>query len=218
MAERIRPNSHFDPKYSPELIARVHESAGQGGTRTAIAKLCNVSPQTLTGWCSPSSRYYHEEFAEAVKMVQELCGDNVEASVYQRAVGYVYKEDVVLRDGKTVQVSKRMHSDMKAAEMYLNNKRGWATHSQVETEVTVNAKIRESLAGRMRRVREQLGGDPSVSDPARAGLPPVRLEVLGEAGPTPPEGELAQVADNGGEGVRQDPVGSGVDQGAGQDE
>ena len=77
-------------KYNPEYHPKLAEAwAACGKTEVEIADKLEVSPATITNW-----KNEHPEFLAALKNGKELPDDQVERSLFERAIGYVNKNAV----------------------------------------------------------------------------------------------------------------------------
>jgi hypothetical protein len=109
-------------KWKPEYVEQARKLYSKGWIDKEVAELWKVAEPTLRIW-----RIKYPEFAEACKMGKDIPDDRVEASLYQRAVGYDrYAEKVSFdKDGNTLRATVLEHipPDPKAAMNWLKNRR-----------------------------------------------------------------------------------------------
>lgn len=108
-------NRRFGPK--SEFISVAKEMCGLGGTTANLAKAFNVSFDTIALWQSTS-----KQFAEACRMGADTAAHRVERALYERAVGYTYKTDTVVRHRDGVSILQRnLHvlPDPRAGKIWL---------------------------------------------------------------------------------------------------
>ena len=111
-----RPSS-----YKPEYAARAAELCANGATDAELADEFSVSITTLKNWKSA-----HPAFLAALKLHKEAADQRVEASLYQRAMGYEHEEvDIRVLNGEIVQtpVKKFYPPDTTAAIFWLKNRK-----------------------------------------------------------------------------------------------
>jgi hypothetical protein len=73
-----------------------------GGTNADLAKAFGENLDTITLWQSTS-----KEFAEACRTGADTAANRVERALYERAVGYTYKADAVVRHRNGVSIVQR---------------------------------------------------------------------------------------------------------------
>jgi len=144
----------YKPKYA-EIAERM---CAKGATRADLADRFGVAIATVISW-----QFEHEEFSSACKRGQEAADDRVEASYYERAVGYTYdSEKLFMHEGKTIREPVKVHvpPDPRAAEFWLRNRRPdrWKDSKQLETRVADDDPLLaylKSIDGRVLRPAEQ---------------------------------------------------------------
>lgn len=163
-------------KYKPEYIEQARRLAQIGASNHEMADYFEVAYSTFMLW-----RNVHPEFNEAVKVGKEKPDDRTERSLYERANGYDYTEEVAIKVkvGKNeerieiVQVKKHAPPDTGAMAIWLTNRRPeqWK-HKRTIEHMTPDGAVspdeaRRALADYYR------GGGGEVIDvtPTRLSLP-----------------------------------------------
>jgi hypothetical protein len=111
-------NKRFGPK--PEFISVAKEMCELGGTNANLAIAFGVSLGTITLWQSTS-----KEFAEACRIGMDAAAHRVERALYERAVGYIYKADTVVRHRGGISIVQRnvhVAADPRAAKIWLERR------------------------------------------------------------------------------------------------
>lgn len=128
-------------KYDPSVHPALAESlAREGLTNTEIAEALGIDRATLHNWQNA-----HKEFFDSVKSGKETPDDNVEKSLYRRALGYEYTETKITKneDGvivKTETTVKQVAPDVGAQCMWLKNRRpqDWRDKQEIEHSGSVS--------------------------------------------------------------------------------
>ena len=130
-----RPGSGPKTKYNtiihPDIAYRL---ALEGLTEEQISKNIGICRKTLYQW-----RNKYPEFDAAIARGKILPDDLVEKSLFQRAIGYSCREDVIMQyQGKPVVVHTIKHypPDTKAAFHWLANRRPDRWRYKVEVDLT----------------------------------------------------------------------------------
>jgi len=142
MAKRGAP-----PEYNEKIHCKVAAAlARQGKTRPEIAEIIGVNQSTLWRWGEA-----HEEFRTALRACAREADAQVEASLFQRAIGYEYDELKVIDDGGRRRVEKTRKSippDYQAQNFWLRNRQAdrWKEHPEPEARSTDVGLIVDFLA------------------------------------------------------------------------
>lgn len=128
-------------KYDPSVHPALAESlAREGLTNTEIAEALGIDRATLHNWQNA-----HKEFFDSVKSGKETPNDNVEKSLYRRALGYEYTETKITKneDGvivKTETTVKQVAPDVGAQCMWLKNRRpqDWRDKQEIKHSGSVS--------------------------------------------------------------------------------
>jgi len=107
-------------KYKPEYPDLAYKYCLLGATNERLARNFNVDVATIDKWLRDI-----QEFSSAVKAGREEADANVGKALYQRATGYVAKEQKVLViDGEPtiIDIEKHYPPDTGAACMWLKNR------------------------------------------------------------------------------------------------
>jgi hypothetical protein len=146
--------------YQRKYAVIAERMCSKGATRADLADRFGVAIATIVSW-----QLEHEEFSGACKRGQEAADDRVEASYYERAVGYTYdSEKLFMHEGKIIREPLKVHvpPDPRAAEFWLRNRRPdrWKDAKQLETRVADDDPLLaflKSIDGRVLRPGEQDG-------------------------------------------------------------
>ena len=122
-------NDHI---YRREFASTAKKMCELGATEADLADALAVDQSTIRLWKST-----HKEFSEACRLGAECADEQVEQSLYQRAVGYEHTaEKVIGHKGKAVIVKhrKRIPADVAAGKFWLLNRRSghWKDPSKIE--------------------------------------------------------------------------------------
>jgi hypothetical protein len=152
--------------YRPEYVARAALACEAGFTDKEIADLFGVHETTLYDW-----KLAHVDFCLALKIGKAPADNRVERSLFHRAVGYSYIEEVSSVDKKTgeiyvEEVRKHVPPDVTACIYWTKNRRPeqWRERRNEDEAPGGNGGIQIS-GGFSGTVTVQKNGD-QVSDPA----------------------------------------------------
>jgi transposase-like protein len=156
-----------------------------GATRSDLADRFGVNVSTIDAWI-----FEHEVFSQACKTGQDEADDRVEASYYERAVGYTYdSEKVLIVDGEVIHepIKVYMPPDPRCGEFWMRNRRPdrWKDSKQLETRVADDDPLLaylKSIDGRVLRPVEQ--DEPAIE----VEYAEVKSEQDDEDGPPRPTG------------------------------
>lgn len=132
-----------DTTFKPEYIAQAAKLAKLGATDFEIAEFFDVSDRTLRNW-----KHEHEGFRDSLQLGKDEADNRVERALYQRAVGYSYETEKVMQfEGEIVRADtvEHMPPDVKAAEYWLNNRRGNSWKSKLDVKHGVTPNLAEAL-------------------------------------------------------------------------
>ena len=109
-------------KYSQEQLHIVKGLCIMGAKNEKIAKVLGVPCTTVDHWVSEDPF-----FRQVVLEYRELSSSDVVRSLYERAKGYDYEEDVLVRGknnklGVVKRITKHVPCDVSAAKFYLYNR------------------------------------------------------------------------------------------------
>lgn len=118
--QKGRPSS-----YKPEFAAQAERLCELGATDPELAEYFGVALQTIRYWMITKP-----DFLEAVKKAKTACDNRVERTLYHRAVGYEYMEEVPMKvkgdegeEVKVIEVRKHVPPDTTAMIFWLKNRR-----------------------------------------------------------------------------------------------
>jgi transposase-like protein len=135
--------SMYDPGFHPPL-AQLY--AKHGYTENEIALEFGISQRTLYTW-----KHEHEEFLQSISDGKNFSDDRVEMSLYERANGYKWKEEVAIKvkDGKDkehieiIEVERTIPPDPPSVSLWLRNRRPkqWRERVEIDSRVNVTESI-----------------------------------------------------------------------------
>ena len=135
----------------PEYNARIHPKIAaavmrMGKSKAEVAEILGINRTTLFDW-----QKVHEEFGDALRACAREANAQVEASLFQRAIGYEYDELKVIDDGGRRRVEKTRKSippDYQAQNFWLRNRQAdrWKEHPEPEARSTDVGLIVDFLA------------------------------------------------------------------------
>lgn len=142
-------------KYRDDFVRQVFYLSLMGAKDEEIAQCLGVTENTINRW-----KAEHPEFFKSMLKGKTRADARVAHSLYKRALGYRYKDHVVLTNrvkernekGKVVreyteplmvEVEKEMHPDVKAASLWLQARRPdeWGKKTKVEGKISVDHQI-----------------------------------------------------------------------------
>jgi predicted DNA-binding transcriptional regulator AlpA len=130
--------------YTPAYASLARKMMMNGATTTEVAAALQVSVPTLYTWM-----HNHTEFANAFKLGGPVADSRVEISLYEKAVGYKWQEEVKTKEfdeqgneiEKVTTVNKQMPPDNSSMFFYLKNRRPNRWKDKVEINVSHNLAI-----------------------------------------------------------------------------
>jgi hypothetical protein len=108
-------------KYKAEFCEQAFRLAELGATDVQIAEFFHVTDRTLDNW-----KEAHPEFFRSLKKGKAQPDDNVERSLFQRAMGYSHPEEKIFcSNGQVVRADTTKHypPDTTACIFWLKNRR-----------------------------------------------------------------------------------------------
>ena len=128
---RGRPST-YDPERHPKIALAF---ARKGATNIEIAEVLRINQDTLNQWCKK-----HQELSDALKCGKAEADSRIEASLYQRAIGYTYierKEFVSTSGQKRFEIThKTVPPDTTAQIFWLKNRRPDEWRDKQQQEIT----------------------------------------------------------------------------------
>lgn len=135
MAKR-GPKTSFNLKVRDTILRLVEE----GRTEDEISEILGICRRTLNNW-----KGEHDKLEHAVREARLIADQLIEASLYQRALGYSHPEEKVIqtRDGSIdkVEITKHYPPDTQAAMFWLRNRQRKRWSEKTESDVTVNNNL-----------------------------------------------------------------------------
>ena len=121
-------------KYRAEYAEQAAKLCDLGATDIKLADFFNICEKTLYNW-----KAAHPEFLQALKVGKGVPDNNVERSLYHRAIGYSHLESKLnVVNGELVEtmVEKHYPPDSTAMIFWLKNRRPGEYRDKVEQEIT----------------------------------------------------------------------------------
>lgn len=135
MARTGRPSG-----INEKIKEKIYALAKEGKTELQIARAIGISPRTLGNW-----KARHPDFLPTLKKAKNVADELVEASLFQRAIGYTHKEVKVFFDSKNGTcvehvVEKHYPPEVLAQIFWLKNRQ--PEHWRDRVEARVDAQIK----------------------------------------------------------------------------
>jgi len=132
MTDRGRPT-----KYKDEYIEQAGKLCLLGATDKQMADFFDVSESTLNLW-----KLEHPNFSESLKENKEFANSRVERALYEKALGYRYKEETSTKMG-IVELERQAHPDTTAQIFWLKNRQPdkWRDRQEIEAMVKVETDL-----------------------------------------------------------------------------
>jgi len=132
-----KPEIGRPSEYKPEYAEQAGKLCLLGATDSEMADFFGVCVRTIHRW-----KLDHEDFCHSIKSGKEAADERVERSLYQKATGYDYTEEMAIKvkveqhkeEVEVVQVEKHAPADTTAAIFWLKNRRkdDWRDKHEVE--------------------------------------------------------------------------------------
>lgn len=127
-------------KYKKEYVEQVKKLCELGATDVQIADFFEIDQSTLTRW-----KLKHPEFCTSLKLGKEVPNNQIERSLYNRALGYSCEDtDIRVIDGEIVQtpILKHYPPDSTAAIFFLKNRMPKDYRDKIEIEESNPAPVK----------------------------------------------------------------------------
>lgn len=119
MAEKKRnPRNLYRQWMTPEGLEKIKQWALDGLVNEDIAHNMGVSSYTFYEW-----KKKFPEMDEALSAAKEVADERVVNALYQNAIGFKYKEEVVTNKGDVVEVERFSKPNVSAQIFWLKNRR-----------------------------------------------------------------------------------------------
>lgn len=124
-------------KYRPEYAKQAVKLCALGATDVDLAMFFDVDPRTIANW-----KVRYPEFFQSIKIAKADLDDQVERSLYQRAMGYSHPDvDIRVIEGQIVKTELVKHypPDTTALIFWLKNRRKeeWRDKQEIEHSGTI---------------------------------------------------------------------------------
>lgn len=126
-------------KFNVSLQQKILELAKEGKTNEQIAEFIGISVQTLRNW-----RGKNQDFMLALKSAKGVADELVEASLFQRAIGYSHKAVKIMShegDSWEHEYTERYPPDTTAAIFWLKNRKPDEWRDKTEIDVTKTENV-----------------------------------------------------------------------------
>lgn len=137
--------------YKPEYATQAEKLCRLGATDIDLADFFGVTTRTIERW-----RAQFEDFCRAVTMGKDFADDNVERSLYKKAVGYEQEAVKIMQyEGSPVVIPYRekIAPDTGAAIFWLKNRRKDQWRDRIEQETTHKFTFTEEFETFMRELK-----------------------------------------------------------------
>lgn len=136
MKKRGRPT-----KLNPEIIKKTKELTAKGKNQVKLREVLGVSESTIFNW-----KRFSPEFMIALREGQQEANEIVEASLFQKAIGYTHPEEKFFCfEGVPVKVDTVKHyaPDTEASKFWLKNRNPerWKELQSVEATIESNSDL-----------------------------------------------------------------------------
>lgn len=120
MAEKKqrRPKGRSAEWMSPEGLEKIKRWAVEGLVNEDIAHNMGISSFTFYEW-----KKKFPEMSEALSAAKEVADERVVNALYQNAIGFKYKEEMVTNKGDVVEVERYSKPNVSAQIFWLKNRR-----------------------------------------------------------------------------------------------
>ena len=121
-------------KYTQEYADQAYKLCLLGATDAQLADFFGVEEKTINNW-----KEKHPKFLQSLNNAKLVADNEVEKSLFQRAMGYSHPEDKIFNnDGEPLIVSTTKHypPDTTACIFWLKNRQKEQWRDKVQTEVT----------------------------------------------------------------------------------
>lgn len=108
-------------KYRPEFVEQARKLASLGATNVEMADFFEIHIRNFHLWLN-----VHPELRDAIRVGKERPDERVKRSLYERATGYDYSEEVAVKVGddvRVVTIRKHIPPDVHAGTLWLTNRR-----------------------------------------------------------------------------------------------
>lgn len=117
-------------KYKPEFARIAEKLSALGATDKDLADAFDVVESTINEW-----KLDHPDFSESLK-AKRIPDDEIEASLFKRAKGYIRTIQRVTKDGDVVDTEEELPPDPTSMIFWLKNRRPKQWRDKQEHEVT----------------------------------------------------------------------------------
>lgn len=150
--------------YKKSYPAQAEKLCALGATDIEIADFFEVDIRTVYRW-----KLKHEQFCHALKTGKEAADARVERSLYQKAVGFYFVEQQVLKvkrdqnleEIEIVDVTRHHPADPTSAIFWLKNRQPekWRDRKELTGKDggPIEMSFAEALEARQKTIREELG-------------------------------------------------------------
>ncbi len=135
----------------PALVRSLAGRSTKGLTDQEVADACGVVVRTVHRW-----KIDHPEFLKALLETKAIMDARVESSLYQRALGYPYKEVEITIEGgreiKRVERDKALPPDIPAIKLWLTNRDPERWRDKMDLEHSGKIEVEDARATLLARI------------------------------------------------------------------
>ena len=135
--------------FKSEFIEQAQKLAFLGATEIQLADFFDVNESTIWRW-----KQTYPDFCNAIKVGKEIADQNVERSLYRKAMGYEFEsEKIFCQDGAIVRASTREFVPPSDTAMifWLKNRKPNDWRDKTDVNLTGELKLAERLSAARER-------------------------------------------------------------------
>lgn len=155
MTDETKNKGGRPTKYNDIDLEQVRKLARKGWTDLQMSDFFEVNVATWYRW-----KGKHDEFCDALKEWKDQADENIERSLYERALGYSHNEDKIFKSAgekpTIVPTVKHYPPDPMAAKVWLTNRNPDKWRDKVDVNATMGVKLQDVFTGLGADVSEAL--------------------------------------------------------------
>lgn len=158
--DKIKKKMGRPVKLTEAKAKKMCELAAEGKTDVQVAEILNVSEPTIYNW-----QRKNEDLLLSYRAAKHKANEMVEASLFQRAMGYQHEAEKIFFDSKSLSTIREKYTehyppDTAAMQFWLKNRDPdrWKDKTEVKTEGEIKT-ITETPAEQLQRIKEMLKDD-----------------------------------------------------------
>lgn len=121
-------------KYRSEFVIKAYKLCLMGATDKQLADFFDVTVSTVQEW-----KLHHPKFSDSIKNAKKELDNQVEKSLFHRAMGYSHPEDKIFNDKgdiTKVNTTKQYAPDTVACIFWLKNRQPDTWRDRIQTDLT----------------------------------------------------------------------------------